>query len=122
MLPKIKVLLEGGQQLYTKNATSQGRFLIHVRDGYRTRLDFITILLVSFYQYIAYIKTSHYPLKDDQYFKHITSTFLKSHPNLLSTLGLIPQYNKGGVWLPQDSECIELNVFNQLLSPHIWDF
>ena len=37
MLPIIKALLEGGQQLYTKNATAQRLVLIHGRDGYRIR-------------------------------------------------------------------------------------
>ena len=36
-MPKIKVLIDGGQQLYTKNDTSQGLVLIQRQDGYRTR-------------------------------------------------------------------------------------
>ena len=34
MLPKIKVLIEGGQQLYSKYATYQGMFLIQRRNVY----------------------------------------------------------------------------------------
>ena len=32
VLPEIKALLEGGQRLYSKNATSQGRVLIQKRN------------------------------------------------------------------------------------------
>ena len=37
MLPKIKALLEGGQQVYTENATSQGLIFIQRQNVYRTR-------------------------------------------------------------------------------------
>ena len=37
VLPKIKALLEGGQRLYSKNATSQGRVLIQRWTRCRTR-------------------------------------------------------------------------------------
>ena len=37
VLPKIKALREGSQQLYYKNATSQVLFLIQRRTGYRTK-------------------------------------------------------------------------------------
>ena len=37
MLPKVKALLEGGQQLYTKNATAQVRVSIKIRTEYSNR-------------------------------------------------------------------------------------
>ena len=74
-MPKIKALPEGGQQLYTKNSTSQGLFFIQIWDGYRTRENLVTGVPVDLYQYIAYLTTIHLPLKGDQCFKAITSTF-----------------------------------------------
>ena len=59
IFPKIKALLEGGQHLYTKNATAQGRFFILRMDGYCTRENLVTRLPVGFYQYIAYLTTFH---------------------------------------------------------------
>ena len=112
MIPKSKALLEGFQQLYTKNSTFKGLFFIQRRYGYRNIDNLVTRVLVDFYQYIAYITTIHWHLKGDQWFKAITSTFVTSHPNLLSTISILRKYNEGGAWLPRDSERLELNVFN----------
>ena len=51
ILPKIKALLEGGQQIYAKNTTDQGLVFIQIQDGYRVvfqlymRISFSFILL-----------------------------------------------------------------------------
>ena len=102
-IPKIKALLEGGQQLYTKNATSQGLVIIQRRNGYLTRDKLVTLVPVDSYRYIEYLETIHLPLKGDRSFKAITSTFVTFHPNLLSTLGLLRKSNKGGPQKPWDS-------------------
>ena len=116
MLPKSKALLEGFQQLYTKNDRTKGLVSIKRRYGYHNREKLVTRVLVDFYQYIAYLTTIHRPLKCDRCFKAITSAFFNSHPNFLSTLDILRKYNEGGAWLPRDSERLKLNVFNQLLS------
>ena len=54
-MPKIKTLLEGGQQIYTKNATSQGLVFIQRRNGYRTREN----LVIQSYQFNLF----HFVLK-----------------------------------------------------------
>ena len=116
MLPKIEALLEGGQLLYTKKATSQGLFFIQIRDGYQTRENLVTRVPVSFYESIVYLKTIHWPLKGDRFFKAITSNVFTLYPNLLYTIGLLSKSNEGSARLPRDSERLQLNVFNQLLS------
>ena len=117
VLPKFNALLEGGQQTYTKNATAQGIVFIQSQNGHRTRENLATRVPVDFYQYRAYLTTFHWPLKVDRSLNTINSTFVTLQPNLLSTLGLLRQYNEGDDWLPQDSERIHLKVFNQLLGP-----
>ena len=69
MLLKTKALLEGGQQLYPKNSTAQGRVLIQ-------RLTWILYFIKNcfkgtsdLYQYIASLTTVHRPLKYDRVFK-----------------------------------------------------
>ena len=45
-----------------------------------------------------------------------------SNPIHLATIGLLRKSNEGGARLPQDFRRIQLNVFNQLLSPHLMGF
>ena len=59
VLTKCKALIEGGQQLYNKNATAQGIFFIQRRNGYRTIENLVTWVPVYFYQYRAYLTTIH---------------------------------------------------------------
>ena len=120
VLPRFKALLDWGQQLYTKNAT--GIVFIKRRNGYRTRENLVTWVTVNSYQYKAYLITIHWPLKGDQYFNAITSTFVTLYTNLLSTLGLLVQSNKGGARFPQYSERLQLKVLNQILSPQLMWF
>ena len=42
MLPEIKMPFDGGQRLYSNNATAQGLFLIQIRTVYRTRENFVS--------------------------------------------------------------------------------
>ena len=86
MLPKIKALLEGDQQLYTKISTAQIIVFIQRRDGYFTRYNLVTRVPVDFNQYIAYLTTTHRPIKGDRSFKPITSKFVSFHPNLLDRI------------------------------------
>ena len=78
ILPKIKAPLEGGQRLYSKNATPQGRFLIQRRIWivYYIKIRFKGT--VYLYQYTASLKIVYRPLKYDR-FKYSPSTFFKSH-------------------------------------------
>ena len=56
MLPKIKALLEGGQRLYTKNATTQRIVLIQRRYGYLTlTLNFNHFLDFCLYRYLLIV-------------------------------------------------------------------
>ena len=119
MLPTIKSLPEGGQQIYNKNATAQGLVFIQIQDGYRTRENLFTSVLVDSYQYIYYVTTIHLHLKGERYFKDITSTFVTFHPNILYTLGLPKKYNQDGARFLQESERLQLNMFNQILSPQL---
>ena len=119
LMPKFKAIIEGGQRLYTKNSTDQGIVYIQIWIGYRTRDNLVTWLPVDFYRYRAYLTTTHWPLKVHRYFNATTSNFVTQHPNLLSTLGLFRQPNEGRSQLPQDSEFLQFNVFNQILIPHL---
>ena len=119
MLPKVKALFEGGQQLYTKNSLAQGLFFIQRRNGNRSIEHLVTRFMVGFYQYRAYLTKIHLPLKGDRPFKAITKTFVALHPNLISTLSLPRQSRKISARLPRNSERLQLNLFDQLLSPQI---
>ena len=78
MLPEIKALIEGGQRLYSKNATAQGRVLIQrwTWIPYYIKLRFK--VTGHLYQYIASLTTTHRPLKYDRGFKAFHSPFFKS--------------------------------------------
>ena len=104
VLPKFKVILEGGQQLYNKNAKYQGLVFIQIRNECRTRENLVTWVPVDLYRYRSYLTTIHWPIKRDRSFNAITSTFFTFHSNLLSTLGLLRKSNEGGAWLLLDSE------------------
>ena len=78
MLPKIKALIEGGQRLYSKNATAQRRVLIQGRIWIPYQIKLCFKGTGNLYQYIASITTVHRPLKYDQDFKAFLSTFSKS--------------------------------------------
>ena len=119
MLPKIKALLEGSQQLYTKKSIAQGIVFIQRINVYRTRENLVTRVPVYLYHYIDSLTTLSWPLKGDRCFKATTSTFVNLHPNIISTLVLLRQSKKGGAWLLQDLERLELNTFNQILSPQL---
>ena len=82
MLPKNYVLLEGGQRLYPKNSTAQGRVLIQRRTWipYYIKLRFKGTS--DLYQYIASITTVHITLKYERGFKALSLNFVKSNqPN-----------------------------------------
>ena len=120
MLPKSKALLEGGQKMYTKNATAQGQVLIQRRTEYRTGWKLVTR--------VTAISISIYPL-----LQHFTEPLNMSGGSKLSlqlfsnnidlihlaALGILKQSNKVGAWLPQDSERLQVNVFKQLWSPQL---
>ena len=78
-MPKIKALLKGGQQLYSKNATAQGRVLIQRRIWIPYQIKICFKGTGNLYQYTASLTIIHRLLKYDWGFKAFLSTFVKSH-------------------------------------------
>ena len=102
VLREFKALPEGYQQIYTKNATSQGLVFIQRQNDYRTIENLVTWLPANFYWYRAYLTTINWPLKGNRSLNAIASTFFTLHPNLLSILCLLRQSNEGSARLPWD--------------------
>ena len=115
MLPKIKALLEGGQRLYPKNYTDQGRVLIQRRIWIGCQIKIRFKGTGYLYQYIASITTVHRPLKDDRGFKYSPSTFVKSHQPNPPSFSINPQKKDANV-------TYEIRIASGILAETIKEF
>ena len=70
----------------------------------------------------ASLTTIHWPLSIDQSLSFFPVSLYHSNPIHLSALFLLTQSNEVVARLLQDSGRPQLNVFNQLLSPHLMGF
>ena len=79
VLPEIKVLLEGGQRFFSKNATAQGQVLILKRTWilYQIKISFKGTS--DFHYYIASLKTVHRPLTDGRGFQAFSVVKLEKY-------------------------------------------
>ena len=63
--------------------------------------------------------TIHWTLLINQQFVFLTVPFYTSNTIHLAALGILWQSNDGGDRLPRDFRRLQLNMFNQLLSPQL---
>ena len=95
---KIKALLELGQRLYSKNATSQVLVLIQIRAWIPYQIKIRFKGTGDLYQYISFLTTVHRILKDDRGFKDFPSAFIKSHhSDHLAALGPLRKSKKAAL-------------------------
>ena len=107
-----------GCQFYTNDEMSRDRTITDT-DWIHWWIDVVYLRQVGLRWYKSYLTTIHLTLSNYQYFGLIYVSLYQKKLIHLATLGLLRQSNEGGARLPQDFGRLQLNVFNQPLSPQL---